>query len=99
MLVRSVLAVLVIALPVAPALAASPAPPPGALSCSGCHAASTAVATPVPRLSGRKADDIVAAMQGFRTGERPATIMDRLAKGFTDDETKAIAEWYAGQKD
>jgi len=25
--------------------------------------------------------------------------MDRIAKGFTDDEIRAIAAWYAAQKD
>ena len=38
-------------------------------------------------------------MAEFRAGSRPATIMDRVAKGFTDDEIKAIAAWYGAQKD
>ena len=73
--------------------------PPGALSCSGCHASAASVETPVPRLAGRDANAIVAAMQAFRAGQMPATVMDRIAKGFTDDEIKAIAAWYAAQKD
>ncbi len=71
--------------------------PPGASSCSGCHAASAAVETPVPRLAARSAGDIAAAMQEFRTGKRAATVMDRIAKGFSDDEIAAIAAWYAAQ--
>jgi cytochrome c553 len=73
--------------------------PPGASSCSGCHPASASVETPVPRLNGRDAAQIAAAMTEFRTGKRPATVMDRIAKGFTDDETKAIAAYFAAQKD
>jgi len=73
--------------------------PPGASSCSGCHPASAGVATPVPRLNGRDAAQITTAMTEFRTGKRPATVMDRIAKGFTDDETKAIAAFFAAQKD
>jgi sulfide dehydrogenase cytochrome subunit len=72
--------------------------PPGASSCSGCHAAGAAVQTPVPPLAGRPADDTVAAVQAFRAGARPATVMDRIAKGFSDDEIAAIAAWYAAQK-
>ena len=34
-------------------------------------------------------------MHAFRTGERQATVMDRIAKGFTEEETRAIAEWLA----
>ncbi len=71
--------------------------PPGASSCSGCHASGAGIDTPVPRLNGRLAVDIVAAMQQFRAGQRPATVMDRIAKGFTDDEVAAIAAWYAAQ--
>ena len=74
-------------------------PPPGASSCSGCHPASAAVDTPVKRLVGRKADEIVADVKAFRSGEKAATIMDRIAKGFTDEEIKAIADWYGAQKE
>jgi cytochrome c553 len=74
-------------------------PPPGASSCSGCHPASASVDTPVKRLVGRKPDDIVAAVKAFRSGGKPATIMDRIAKGFSDDEIKKIADWYGAQKE
>jgi cytochrome c553 len=37
-------------------------------------------------------------MQDFRAGKRPATVMDRIARGFTDEESQAIAAWYAAQR-
>ena len=80
--------------------AAGPADaPPGALACSGCHAATKAANTTVPRLDGRNPADIVTAMQAFKSGQLPSTVMDRIAKGFSDDEVKAIAAWYGAQKD
>ena len=72
--------------------------PPGAASCSGCHAASPNAGTPVPPLAGRPASDIVSQMAAFKAGQRPGTIMDRIAKGFSDDEVRAIAAWYQSQK-
>jgi cytochrome subunit of sulfide dehydrogenase len=72
--------------------------PLGATSCTGCHPANDNVDTPVPRLAGRDAAEMVAALQAFRSGRRPATVMDRIAKGFSDDEIKSIAEWYAAQR-
>ena len=78
--------------------AAMAEPPPGASSCSGCHAANPSVDTVVPRLVGRQAADIVAQMQAFKTGQKPSTVMDRIAKGLTDAEVEAIAAWYAQQK-
>ncbi len=73
-------------------------PPAGALSCSGCHPIGSSVQTPVPRLTGRNADDLAKAMKAFKTGEAKGTIMDRIAKGFSDDEIQALAEWYARTK-
>jgi cytochrome subunit of sulfide dehydrogenase len=72
-------------------------PPPGASSCSGCHAASAKADTPVPAIGGRDPAEIVAAMQAFRSGERPSTVMGRIAKGFSDDESRVIAAWLAAQ--
>ena len=71
--------------------------PPGAASCSGCHPAKTGVDTAVPRLAGLDATAMAAALQAFRAGRRPATVMDRIAKGFSDDEIKAIAAWFSAQ--
>jgi len=72
--------------------------PPGASSCSGCHATNASAGTPVPPLNGRSVAEIADAMTEFKAGKRPGTIMDRIAKGFSDEEIKAIAAWYAGQK-
>ena len=38
-------------------------------------------------------------MDAFRAGTAPATVMDRIAKGFTHDETRAIAAWWAAAED
>jgi cytochrome subunit of sulfide dehydrogenase len=72
------------------------AQPTSAAACSGCHASTTD--GPVPTLTGRPAEEIAAAMADFRAGTREATVMDRIAKGFTDEETRAIADWYAAQQ-
>jgi len=71
--------------------------PPGASSCTGCHAASAGIEA-MASLAGRPQEKIAEAMIAFRSGQRPATIMNRLAKGFTDAEIQAIAAWYAAQK-
>jgi cytochrome subunit of sulfide dehydrogenase len=76
----------------APAAAQSAAAPAGASSCSCCHDAK--IASPsVPPLKERPAAEIVTAMEAFRAGTREATVMTRIAKGFNDEETRAIAAW------
>jgi cytochrome subunit of sulfide dehydrogenase len=74
-------------------------PPPGAASCSGCHAASAKAETPVPHILGRDREEIIAAMLAFRSGERSSTIMGRIAKGFSDDEIRAVAAWLSTQQE
>jgi cytochrome subunit of sulfide dehydrogenase len=87
-----------VAVSLAAAQAASPEPPAGASSCTGCHPANAGVETPVPRLAGRNAAEIVAAMAAFRSGQRPASVMNRIAKGFAIEDIQAIAAWYAAQR-
>ena len=88
----------VLAWSVSTSASAMEAAPAGAASCSGCHAAAADAASPVPRLAGQQQAAIVRAMQDFRTGARPATVMDRIARGYTDGEIQAIAEWYSRQR-
>jgi len=93
---RHVLVAAVVAcIGIAPACAGEA--PPGAASCSGCHAEKPGVDTPVARLAGHDAGAMIAAMQAYRSAQRPATVMDRIARGFSDDEIEAIAAWFAAQ--
>ena len=90
---RTLAAVMMIAMP-GLALGGSP---PGASSCLGCHSVA-ADDGPVLSLATLTAEQIVTAMQAFRSGAREATVMDRVAKGFSDEEIDAIAHWYARSK-
>jgi cytochrome c553 len=76
---------------------AAEGPPPGATSCTGCHPASAKAQSPVPPLARYNAASMTAAFKAYRSGERSATVMDRIAKGFSDEEVQAIADWYASQ--
>ena len=90
-------AILIVLLAAAPA-AAQTAAPAGAAACSGCHPRAGAATPAVQPLAGRQPDEIVAAMQAFRTGKSEATVMDRIAKGFSDEETRAIAAWVSAER-
>ncbi len=82
----------------APAVAAASgqegAPPPGATSCTGCHVPAVR-ATSIPPIHGRPAAELAAALRGFRSGARHATVMDRIAKGFSVEELDALADFFA----
>jgi len=36
-------------------------------------------------------------MEAFRSGQRPSTVMGRIAKGFSEEEIRRIAAWVAEQ--
>ena len=44
-------------------------------------------------LQGRSAEYIEKAMLQFKAGERPATVMNRIAKGYTDEEIKLLSAY------
>ena len=52
----------------------------------------------MPRLIGRSAAELAVGMHAFKSGQKPGTVMGRIAKGFSDAEMQAIADWYAAQK-
>ena len=49
-------------------------------------------------IAGRDAKDMTEALIAFRSGERPSTVMGRIAKGFDAGELATIAAWWAAQK-
>ena len=71
--------------------------PPGASSCTGCHAARKIPDSVIPRIAGRKSADIATAMREYRSGAWPSSLMGRIAKGFDDSQIDAIAAWFAAQ--
>ena len=73
--------------------------PPGASSCTGCHATRKVAGSVIPQITGRPSADIANAMRQYRSGAWPSSVMGRIAKGFDDSQIDAIATWFAAQKD
>jgi len=69
-----------------------------ASTCSGCHTPSDTLSTAIPRIRGLPEIVIVETMRAFRAGQRSATVMDRIAKGFTDDEIRQLATYFSALK-
>ncbi|MEJ0071528.1 MAG: c-type cytochrome [Pseudomonadota bacterium] len=62
-----------------------------ASSCATCHGPALEGAGAVPGLKGRRSADLATTLRAFQTGERPATIMTRLSKGWSEAEIDALA--------
>lgn len=66
-----------------------------AQGCLGCHGPNGAGSGSIPGLAGRDRAELAAAMAAFRANERPATIMNRIARGYTEAETAAAVAYFA----
>lgn len=71
-----------------------------AAGCAICHGTQgkPAPGAPLIPLAGLPADHIAAQMRAFRDGKRPASVMDQIAKGYSEQEIEALASWFAAQK-
>ncbi len=49
-------------------------------------------------LAGLPRDHIASQMRAFRDGQRPATVMHQIAKGYSDAQIDALATWFSAQK-
>lgn len=81
--------------PPAPALVSGASGQMLAETCAGCHGTDGASAGPAsPTLAGSNAEYFVETMKGFQDGKVYSTIMGRIAKGYSDDEIKLMAEYF-----
>lgn len=71
-----------------------------AATCAACHGTlgNAVEGSTVPGLANLSAEYIKTNMIWFKTGQRPATIMHQLSKGYTDEQIEIIAD-YLGKKD
>jgi sulfide dehydrogenase cytochrome subunit len=70
-----------------------------ASACAICHGTDgKAVTKDVIPLAGLPREHIASQMRAFRDGQRPATVMHQIAKGYSDAQIDAMAAWFAAQK-
>lgn len=68
------------------------------VTCFGCHGPNAVSLGLAPTLSDQPAADLATAMKEFRSGEREGTIMNRIAKGYTDADIAAVSAFLSGLK-
>ena len=93
-----VVAGLTLAASVAPALAQQPDGRLLAMSCLNCHGPGGKSLGEIPSIAGKNELFIKTALLDFRDGKRSATIMTRFAKGYSDAEIDALAQYIATLK-
>lgn len=79
--------------------AAPPTPEMISFACAGCHGTNGGSAgLTMPSLASQSKSAIVDAMKKFKSGDRPSSIMGRLAKGYTDADFAAMGDFFSKQK-
>lgn len=70
-----------------------------AAPCAGCHGPDGSSLGPaIPAIAGITQDYFMVSMKEYVSGKRPATVMDRIAKGYTEEEFKVLAAYFAGKE-
>ena len=94
---RTLAATLVLAAPAAMAQDANLARNLAA-TCANCHGTNGNARGEMKPLAGLPAALIVAAITDYKNGNRPATVMHQISKGYTDEQVQFIAAYFAAQK-
>jgi len=65
-------------------------------TCAGCHGTEGKSVGPAsPNLAGISESYFIDSMKGFKEDTRPATIMNRIAKGYSDAQIESMATYFA----
>jgi cytochrome c553 len=68
-----------------------------AASCAACHGTNGNSVGGTPVLAGMDRALFVKQMKDFKSGARPATVMQQHARGYTDEEVDALADFFSSQ--
>ncbi len=71
-----------------------------AATCAQCHGTDgQAVAgQATARLAGQPKDYLLTQLLAFRAGQRPATVMHQISRGYTAEQLDEVAAYFAAQK-
>jgi cytochrome c553 len=68
-----------------------------AATCANCHGTNGQARGEMKTLAGQSADKIIEAVAQYKSGAKPATIMHQISKGYTDEQIKLVAAYFAAQ--
>ena len=66
-----------------------------ALSCTSCHGTHGLSPGAMPTLYGKSEEYLEQSMQDYKNDKRASTMMFRIAKGYTLEETRLISKYFA----
>ncbi|MCP4992489.1 MAG: hypothetical protein GY934_01690 [Gammaproteobacteria bacterium] len=95
--VRNLLLALLVVLPAT--VVSGPSGQAMAFTCAGCHGTDgSSVGPSMPAIAGMDPEVFVDAMMAYRDNRRNTTIMNRIAKAYSDEQFKEMAWFFASQR-
>lgn len=64
-----------------------------AQTCNVCHGSQSYVSPTMPPIRGVDAGTLYTTLTELKADKRPSTIMGRIARGYSDEQLKALAEY------
>lgn len=70
-----------------------------AATCANCHGSNghAVDGSALPGLAGLPASYLAEQLQAFKTGQRPATVMHQISRGYSDAQLQTLAAYFAAQ--
>lgn len=69
-----------------------------AATCANCHGTNGQARGDMKVLAGMGADKMVALFADYRSGAQPSILMGQIAKGYTAEQIKLVAGFFAAQQ-
>jgi cytochrome c553 len=71
-----------------------------AATCAACHGTDGRAVrgSAIPSLAGLSREYFVARMRDYRDGTLPSSIMQQIAKGFSDEQTDELGAYFAARR-
>ena len=67
-------------------------------NCAGCHGANGKAVGAMSVLAGKPREYLIEQMQAFKSGKRPASVMQQVAKGYDERQIWLLADFFSSQR-
>lgn len=68
-----------------------------AATCANCHGTDGHSRTAIKSLAGQPAERILQSIADYRSGAQPSMIMAQILRGYSDEQLRLAAHWFAAQ--
>ncbi len=66
-------------------------------ACAGCHGTYGHSLAPTPAIANKPEEEFIAMMRDFKSGQRVSSVMNRIARAYTNEDFVAMAQFFKNQ--